>query len=159
MIDAYHETQFATFHQSHYGRTRPVWVCTSRSTDLGYRHDGVEIIADKDTFRVGQTAPVMLVSRTPDRFVLFSVEGEDLYNYQLVHMDGTVKLVNLPIEEKHVPNIFLDATLVDDRQIFNDTKQIIVPPTKNFLTVDVKPDRAQYQARDDGSFTVYDEKR
>src|SRR5262249_40927264 len=55
---------------------------------------------------------------------------------------------------KHVPNIFLDATLVDDRQIFNDTKQIVVPPTKNFLTVDVKPDRLQYQPRDEGSFIV-----
>ena len=151
--DAYHETIYATF-TNHITADTTVWVCTDRSTDLGYRHDGVEIITDKDTFRVGQTAPVMLVSRTPERYVLFSVEGEDLYNYQLVHLDGTVKLVNLPVEEKHVPNIFLNATLVDDRQIFNDTKQIIVPPTKNLLTVDVKPDRKQYQPRDEGTLLV-----
>ncbi len=151
--DTYHETIYATF-TNHITTDTTVWVCTDRSTDLGYRHDGVEIIADKDTFRVGQSAPVMLVSRAPDRYVLFSVEGEDLYNYQLVHLDGMVKLVNLPVEEKHVPNIFLNATLVDDRQIFEDTKQIIVPPTKNFLTVDVKPDRAQYQPRDEGSLIV-----
>ncbi|HWD94563.1 MAG TPA: alpha-2-macroglobulin family protein [Verrucomicrobiae bacterium] len=151
--DTSHETIYATF-TNHVTADTTVWVCTDRSTDLGYRHGGVEIIADKDTFRVGQVAPVMLVSRTPDRYVLFSVEGEDLYNYQLVHLDGTVKLVNLPVEEKHVPNIFLDATLVDDRQIFTDTKQIVVPPTKNFLTVDVKPDRSQYQPRDEGTFIV-----
>ncbi len=96
----------------------------------------------------------MLVSRAADRFVLFTVEGEGLYNYQLVHLEGTVKLVNLPVEEKHVPNIFLDATLVDDRQIFTDNKQIVVPPTKNFLTVDVKPDKLQYQPRDEGTFVV-----
>ncbi|HEY2083048.1 MAG TPA: MG2 domain-containing protein, partial [Verrucomicrobiae bacterium] len=151
--DAYHETMYATF-TNHITADTTVWVCTDRSTDLGYRHGGVEIIADKDTFRVGQVAPVMLVSRTPDRYVLFSVECEDLYSYQLVHLDGTVKLVNLPVEEKHVPNVFLDATLVDDRQIFTDSKQIIVPPTKNFLTVDVKPDRSQYQPRDEGTFVV-----
>jgi uncharacterized protein YfaS (alpha-2-macroglobulin family) len=151
--DTYHETIYATF-TNHITAGTTVWVCTDRSTDLGYRHDGVKIIADKDTFRVGQSAPVMLVSGTPDRYVLFSVEGEDLYNYQLVHLDGTVKLVNLPVEEKHVPNIFLNATLVDDRQIFNDTKQIVVPPTKNFLTVDVKPDRKQYQPRDEGTLVV-----
>jgi hypothetical protein len=151
--DAYHETMYATF-TNHITADTTVWVCTDRSTDLGYRHGGVEIIADKDTFRVGQVAPVMLVSRTPDRYVLFSVECEDLYSYQLVHLDGTVKLVNLPVEEKHVPNVFLDATLVDDRQIFTDSKQIIVPPTKNFLTVDVKPDRLQYQPRDEGTFIV-----
>ncbi|HEU5122847.1 MAG TPA: MG2 domain-containing protein [Verrucomicrobiae bacterium] len=131
-----------------------VWVANNSTTELGYRHDGVEIIADKDTFRVGQIAPVMLVANTADRYVLFSVEGEDLYSYQLVHLNGTVKLIQLPIEEKHVPNIFLNATLVSDRQIFTDSEQVIVPPTKNFLTVDVKSDRPQYQPRDEGTLTV-----
>ncbi|HXU77863.1 MAG TPA: MG2 domain-containing protein [Methylomirabilota bacterium] len=131
-----------------------VWVATGASTDLGYRHGGVEIIVDKDTFRVGQKAPIMLVAPTSDRHVLFTVEGEELYSYQIVHLDGTVKLIELPIEEKHVPNVFLSATLVDDRQIFTDVKQVVVPPTKNFLTVDVKPDRPQYLPREDGTFTV-----
>jgi len=131
-----------------------VWVCSGQTTELGYRYQGVQIIADKDTFRVGNEAPIMLVAPTADRYVLFTAEGEDLYHHRLVHLEGTVKLIDLLIEEKHVPNIFLGATLVSDRQIFTDTKQIIVPPTKNFLTVDVKPDRAQYQPREDGSFTI-----
>src|SRR6185437_7227178 len=41
-----------------------------------------------------------------------------------------------------------------DRQIFNDTKQIIVPPTKNFLTMDVKPDQTKHEPRDEGTFVV-----
>jgi alpha-2-macroglobulin len=131
-----------------------VWVASGATTELGYRHGGVEIIADKDTFRVGQKAPVMLVVPTNDRYVLFTVEGEELYSYQLVHVTGTVKLIELPIEEKHVPNIFLGATLLSDRQMFADSKQIVVPPTKNFLTVDVKPDREQHQPREDGTFTI-----
>ena len=77
--------------------------------------------------------------------MLFTVEGQDLYDYQVIHVDGTVKLVNLPVEEKYVPNIFLGATLVSDRQIFTDQKQIVVPPIKNFLTVDVKSDRSNYR--------------
>src|SRR5581483_3197923 len=43
---------------------------------------------------------------------------------------------------------------VSDRQIFTDTKQVIVPPTKNFITVDVKSDREQYQPREEGTFTI-----
>jgi len=131
-----------------------VWVANNRSTELGYRTGGVEIIADKDTFRVGGVAPVMLVAPTAGRYVLFTVEGEDLYHYQLVHLDGTVKLVNLAVDEKYVPNVFLGATLVNDRQIFTDSKQIIVPPVKNFLNVEVTPDHAQYQPRDEGTLTV-----
>ena len=35
---------------------------SGKTTELGYRHGGVQIIADKDTFRVGNEAPVMLVA-------------------------------------------------------------------------------------------------
>jgi uncharacterized protein YfaS (alpha-2-macroglobulin family) len=131
-----------------------VWVANNATSELGYRHGGVEIIADKDTFRAGSEVPVMLVANSPDRYVLFTIEGEDLYHHRLVHMTGTVKLIDLFVEEKYVPNVFLGATLVSDRQIFTDTKQIIVPPSKHFLTVDVQPDRAQYQPRDEGTLTI-----
>jgi uncharacterized protein YfaS (alpha-2-macroglobulin family) len=131
-----------------------VWVASGATTELGYRHGGVEIIVDKDTFRAGQKAAVMLVAPVNDRHILFTVEGEDLYSYQLVHLDGTVKLLELPMEEKHVPNVFLSAVLVHDRQVFTDTKQVIVPPTRNFLSVEVQPDRAQYQPQEEGTWTV-----
>lgn len=131
-----------------------VWVATGATADVGYHYGAVQIIADKDTFRVGQNAPVMLVAPASDRYVLFTVEGDDLYNYQVVHLDGTVKLVELPVEEKHVPNIFLNAVLVQDRQMSVDSRQIIVPPVKNFLTVDVKPDLAQYQPRENGTLQI-----
>ncbi|MCL4789576.1 MAG: alpha-2-macroglobulin, partial [Verrucomicrobia bacterium] len=131
-----------------------VWVARNASTELGYRHGGVEIIADKDTFRAGSEAPVMLVANSPDRYVLFTIEGEELYHHRLVHLDGTVKLIDLFVDEKFVPNVFLSAAMVADRQIYTDTKQVIVPPTKHFLTVDVQPDKAQYQPRDEGTLTV-----
>ena len=89
-----------------------VWVARSTSSDLGYRHGGLEIIVDKDTFRTGQKAPVMLTVPTADRYVLFNIEGDDLYSTQLVHVTGTVKLLELEIQEKHVPNIFLSAVNV-----------------------------------------------
>jgi uncharacterized protein YfaS (alpha-2-macroglobulin family) len=92
-----------------------VWATTEKTGDLGYnRQGGVEIIVDKDTFRAGENAAVMLVSPVSDRWVLFSVEGDDLYNYDVIHLDGTVKLVQFPVEEKHVPNIFLTASSFSD---------------------------------------------
>ena len=131
-----------------------VFVATNATNDLGYRHSGVEIIVDKDTFRAGQIAPVMLMVPTSDRYVLFSVEGEDLYSYQLVHVTGTAKLIQLAIEEKHVPNVFLNAAMVSDAQLSFDSKQVVVPPTDQFLAVDVKADREQYQPREEGTLSI-----
>jgi|GEM_PF-180921 len=131
-----------------------LWVANNTSTELGYRHGGVEIIVDRDTFRTGQRAPVMLVANSNDRYVLFTVEAEELISHQVVHLTGTVKLVELQLSDAHVPNVFLSAAMVADKQIHTDTKQVIVPPTKHFLTVDVKPDRTQYQPREDGTLLV-----
>ncbi|MFO1477207.1 MAG: alpha-2-macroglobulin family protein [Verrucomicrobiota bacterium] len=131
-----------------------VWVADNRATELGYRHDGIQIIADQDTFRVGQKAPVMLVSPAANRYALFCIEGTELYNWQLVHFDGTVKLIEVPIEEKHVPNITLSALQVADQQIQSDAVALVVPPTRNFLTVDLQPDRAAYEPRQEGMWTV-----
>jgi len=131
-----------------------VFVATNATTELGYRPGGVEIVVDKDTFRSGQTAPVMISVPTNDRYVLFSVEGQDLYSYQLVHVTGTAKLIELPIEEKYVPNIFLSAAMVSEAQLFVDNKQVIVPPVQQFLSVSVKADREQYQPREEGTLSI-----
>jgi uncharacterized protein YfaS (alpha-2-macroglobulin family) len=131
-----------------------VWVSTDRTTELGYRTGGVEIIVDKDTFRSGQSTPVMITTSLPDRYVLFSVETDRLASYQLLRLNGTAKLLNLPIEDKHIPNAFLNAVMVSERQLFIDNKEIVVPPVDHFLTVDVKSDRAQYQPGEEGTLNV-----
>ncbi len=131
-----------------------VFVATNATTDLGYRTAGLEIIVDKDTFRSGQTTPIMLSVPTNDRYVLFSVEGEDLYSYQVVHVTGTAKLIQLAIEEKHVPNIFLTAAMVSEAELTVASKQVVVPPTEQFLSVEVKADREQYQPREQGTLSI-----
>ncbi|HEY0722672.1 MAG TPA: alpha-2-macroglobulin family protein, partial [Pyrinomonadaceae bacterium] len=131
-----------------------VFVCSNNTTNLGYHHSGLEIVVDKDTFRTGQTAPVMISVAEPDRYVLFSVEAEDLFSYRLVHVTGNTKLIELPIEEKHVPNIFLSGLMISDGEAFADTKQIVVPPVERFLAVAVKADREQYQPQEEGTLFV-----
>jgi uncharacterized protein YfaS (alpha-2-macroglobulin family) len=131
-----------------------VWVATNATTELGYRHGGLELIVDKDTFRAGQTAPVMINVPAQDRWVLFSVEGDDLYSYKLVHVTGTSKLIEVPVEEKHVPNVYLSAAMVSDTNFYVDTKQVVVPPVEQFLAVAVQADREQYQPRDEGTLSI-----
>jgi uncharacterized protein YfaS (alpha-2-macroglobulin family) len=131
-----------------------VFVANNASNDLGYRQQGVEIVVDKDTVRAGQTTPVMLFVPESDRYVLFSVEGDDLYSYQVVHVTGTAKLIELPINETHVPNVYLSATMITDAQIFSATNQLVVPPVQQFLTVDVKSDRMQYEPREEGTLWI-----
>jgi alpha-2-macroglobulin len=131
-----------------------VFVATNATTDLGYRREGLEIIVDKDTFRAGQTAPVMISVAVPDRYVLFSVEGDDLFSYQVVHVTGNAKLIEVPIEEKHIPNIYLNALMISNAQRYLDVKQVVVPPVERFLQVAVNADREQYEPREEGTLAI-----
>jgi len=131
-----------------------LFVATNATTETGYRPGGVEIVVDKDTFRAGQTAPVMISVPSNDRYVLFSVEADDLYSYQLLHVTGTAKLLQLPITEQHVPNIYLHAAMVADEQMYVDQKPIVIPPVQQFLNVEVKSDREQYQPQEEGTLSI-----
>jgi uncharacterized protein YfaS (alpha-2-macroglobulin family) len=121
---------------------------------LNVQRGGLQIIVDNDTVRAGQTAPVLISVPTSDRYVLFCVEADEIYSYKVVHVTGTAKLIELPIEEKHIPNIYLTAVMVADAGWFMDAKQVIVPPVDQFLAVNVKADREQYQPREEGTLVV-----
>lgn len=131
-----------------------VWVATNASSDIGYRHGGLEILLDKDTVRPGAVTPILVTVPTPDRWVLFTVEADDLYEVKVLHVTGTVKLVELAVDDKHVPNVYLGGLMVSERQIFAAQKQVVVPPVKHFLEVSVEPDKKEYQAREEGSWRV-----
>jgi uncharacterized protein YfaS (alpha-2-macroglobulin family) len=131
-----------------------VFVANNATTELGFRRSGLEIIVDKDTVRAGQTTPVMISTLETDRYVLFSVEADDLFSSQVVHVSGTAKLVEIPIEEKHIPNIYLTALTFSDARAIVDTKQIVVPPVQQFLAVAIKADRDQYQPREEGTLAI-----
>jgi uncharacterized protein YfaS (alpha-2-macroglobulin family)/tetratricopeptide (TPR) repeat protein len=130
------------------------WVADEVSRDLGYRQGGVEILVDKDTFRAGERAAVMLSVPAEDRWVLFTVEGDDLHHFEVVHVTGTVKLLALELGDEHVPNVYLGALMVSGRQTWWDQEEVVVPPDKQFLDVALQPDRAAYEPGEKGTLSV-----
>ncbi len=131
-----------------------VWVADPATTHLGYHQGGVGIVVDRETFRAGARAPVMLTAPTEGAYVLFSVEGGELLERRVIHLEGRVKLIEVEIGEQHVPNVFLEAVMVADGQLHVDVQQIVVPPERHYLDVEVAADRETYEPREQGWLTV-----
>jgi hypothetical protein len=131
-----------------------VWVCAADSTDIGYHHDGVDIVVDRDTFKVGQSAAVMIATDTSDRHVLFTVEGERLYHSELVHVKGNAKLLMIPVHQAYAPNVSLGAALVAETTLRSDTSEIVVPPLQEYLDVSVAADRPTYEPGETAALTI-----
>jgi len=132
-----------------------IWVADRASTDLGYFYGGgMQLIVDKESVRVGQTASVLVVTPSSGRWVMVTSFGDDILDTQVVKLDGTVKLVQIPIVDRHVPNFFVTASSIFNRELATQTERIVVPPVDHFLTVEVKSDREEYEPRQEGTFTV-----
>lgn len=131
-----------------------VFVCDSQATNIGYRYGGLQIITEKDTYAVGETARAMVVSDTPDTWVLLTTENDNLYDYRMLHLEGSVKLVELPVRENYTPNFFIHALSGQQYQLKTTALQIIVPPDDKFLNVKVTSDKAVYQPQEDGTFDI-----
>jgi alpha-2-macroglobulin len=132
-----------------------VWVAERTTLDTGYRPTrGVEVIVDKETLRAGQTANVLIATPSSGRWVVLTTTGDDILDTQVVRMDGTVKLVQIPLDQRHVPNFFVTASSVFDRELASETERVLVPPVEHFLNVEVKTDREEYQPRQEGTVTI-----
>ncbi|MSR63124.1 MAG: alpha-2-macroglobulin [Planctomycetes bacterium] len=131
-----------------------LFVADERTTQLGYLPGGIEILVDQDTLAVGQDALVMLAAPQSGRWVLFTVEGEELYQHQVLQLSGQVKLVRVPITEAYVPNVFLGALSMWSGQAYQDVEELIVPPTKQFLSLELSSDKSEYEPGSEGSVSV-----
>ncbi|HEY0158106.1 MAG TPA: alpha-2-macroglobulin family protein [Thermoanaerobaculia bacterium] len=132
-----------------------VWVADRSVSDIGYYHaGGVELIVDKETMRAGETANVMVVVPSSGRWVMLTTAAGTILDTRVLKMEGTVKLVQFPLDERHVPNFFLTASSVFDVQVATVMTRVVVPPVEHFLTVDVKADREQYEPRQEGTLTI-----
>ncbi|HYH08835.1 MAG TPA: MG2 domain-containing protein [Thermoanaerobaculia bacterium] len=132
-----------------------VWVADRNATDIGYYHSGgVDILVDKEAVRAGETVPVMIATGTSGRWVVLTTSADEILDTRVLRLDGNVKLVQLQIDDRHVPNFFLTASSVYDLGMQTDSEQIVVPPVEHFVNVDVKSDRAQYEPRQEGTLTI-----
>jgi uncharacterized protein YfaS (alpha-2-macroglobulin family) len=132
-----------------------VWVADRATTDIGYYHaGGIDLIIDKETMRAGETANVMIVTPASGRWVMLTASAATILETRVLHLDGTVKLVQMKLDDRFVPNFFLNASSVFDRQLATDVKRVVVPPVEHFLTVEVQSDREQYEPRQEGTLTI-----
>jgi uncharacterized protein YfaS (alpha-2-macroglobulin family) len=131
-----------------------VWVSQRSVSEIGYHAAGLQIILDKETFRSGGVAPVMIATPNSGQWVFFTTSADGILESQLLHLDGTVKLVQIPLDDRHTPSFFITASSVYDRTLATESVRVVVPPVAHFLHVDVRTDHDEYRPRSEGLVTV-----
>ncbi len=75
----------------------------------------VEVVPDKPSYEVGETAHLLIKSPYPSCRALVSLEREGVADARVVALTGTAATIDVPIREEHVPNVFAGVILVRER--------------------------------------------
>ncbi|MEZ0296300.1 MAG: alpha-2-macroglobulin [Candidatus Methylacidiphilales bacterium] len=121
---------------------------------LGYVIGNLQIIPDKVTYRVGETARLIVIAPQGGGAALFSVHGTDLLSYQLVRMNGMAKLVEVPVTSAHQPNALLTALMIRNGRMEYAQEEIVVPPDDHFLNFALSPEQKDLRPGQKGAWTV-----
>src|SRR6185503_163479 len=113
------------------------------------------LILDKKTYEVGDTAKVLVTSQYKNITFLFTVEGKEIHQHQVVSLKGHTKLVEFKIDQPFfAPNVYINVAAIKENQFVQKQKMIVVNPSQKFVKVEIKPDKTQYRPRNKARYEI-----
>ncbi len=125
--------------------------------------DSLEIVPDKEIYKVGDTARYEIKNPVPDARVLVSVERNGVIKHWVHKLDKNNPFIDVKIEADYIPAIYLSAVMVssgDDSVNENDQGKKNLPIVKTGyihtfvddvdkkLSVNIKPEKKVYKPGD-----------
>ena len=127
------------------------------------------LLADKDLYKPGDVARVLVQSPFPKATGLLTIERNGVMQHRRFEVTSSATSVEIPITEEFTPNVYASITLFKGRtgepsktdpsdpnrpQVQTGTINLSVPPLTKKLSVSVATDQREYRPGVDASATV-----
>ena len=80
-----------------------------------YDHNRIDLVAERSTYRPGETARVMIQSPWEQATALVTTEREGIRTRRTFQLTSTQQSIDVPITEDDIPNLFVSVLLVKGR--------------------------------------------
>ena len=114
----------------------------------------IKLVPDKKTYKPGETAHVLAMLPTDKAHLLVTTEMKSVLKEWRIDAAGRAVMIDVPIEARYSPNIYLTVCYVKDGEMYTSDKSLSVPASDKFLKLEIIPDKKQYKPRDAASYTV-----
>jgi len=121
-----------------------------------FLYNDLELIPDKKEYRPGDTVKLLVnVNKRKSRVWLFirSSQGKQ-EETRIIRIKGKSQVVKIPVELGDMPNFFIDAVTVANGEVHTVTREIVLPPEKRKLGVEVIPAKDKLKPREKTSLTI-----
>jgi uncharacterized protein YfaS (alpha-2-macroglobulin family) len=132
-----------------------VWLCGDSWFGDTVNLNGLDLIPDKKTYDIGETAHILVTSQFKNVTFLFTVEGKEIHQHQVVALKGHTKTIDVKIDEGYfAPNVYITLTAIKENALVQKQKMIVVNPSAKFVKVELRPDKAQYRPREKARYEI-----
>ena len=80
-----------------------------------FDQDKIDLIADKSEYEIGDVAKIVAQSPYKNAQGLMTIERDNIISYKLFEIDNNTPEIEIPIESKHAPNIFVSVVILRGR--------------------------------------------
>jgi uncharacterized protein YfaS (alpha-2-macroglobulin family) len=113
----------------------------------GHRFNDLELITDKREYAPGDKVKLLINTNNTNGVVLLFVRPTNgIYLApKILHLEGKCAVEEIGVVQKDMPNFFIEALTVASGRVHSEVREVIVPPEKRVLTVEVQPSQQEYK--------------
>jgi uncharacterized protein YfaS (alpha-2-macroglobulin family) len=132
------------------------WVAGPGFSGAKHRFQGLELITDKRVYVPGDTAKVLVNVEQAGASVLLATQVDNgaLVDWRVMAMAEKSRVIEIPITAAHVPNFFIEATTVAGAEVFQEAREIFVPPVGSELNVTLSSAKKEYKPGETATVVV-----
>jgi alpha-2-macroglobulin len=119
-----------------------------------YDEKSIKLVPDKKSYKPGQTAHVLAMLPTDQAHLLVTTELSEILSVRQIDATGRSIVIDVPIEKKYAPNVYLDVSFVKNSDMYNQSQIIGVPARDKMLKLDIVPNKSEFKPRDVASYTI-----
>jgi alpha-2-macroglobulin len=116
--------------------------------------NSIKLVPDKKSYRPGDTAHVLAFLPSDKAHLLVTTELTSVLTSRQIDAPGRTVVIDVPIEHRYEPNVYLDVTYVKDDDMISQSQVLAVPARDRMLKLDIVPNKKEYKPRDVASYTI-----
>ncbi len=122
----------------------------------GYRFNDVELVTDRREYAPGDKVNLLVNTNQVDGTVLLFVRPTNgvYLPPRVLRLKGKCTEETIAVVQRDMPNFFVEALTVHGGRVHTDVREVVVPPEKRVLNVEVTPSEKEYKPGQKGKVKV-----
>jgi uncharacterized protein YfaS (alpha-2-macroglobulin family) len=113
----------------------------------GFRFNDIELITDKKEYNPGDKVKLAVnVNKNNGTVLLFARPTNGVYlTPKILRLKGKSIEEEITVVQRDMPNFYVEALTIADGRVHTETRELVVPPEKRVVNVEVAPNQQEYK--------------